>query len=248
MDHICGNAFGKRTDVCLLVKFSSYKMATIYIVGTPIGNLEDLTFRAFNVLRKVDLILAEDTRKTKVLLDRYEIEKKVVSYHQYSKLTKIEHIVGLLDSGKDLALVTDAGTPGISDPGNYLLEKIYGEKQNGLDVEIVPIPGVSAVTTILSVCGFPTDDFIFLGFLPKKKGRQTLLTKMKEEKTTLVFFESPHRIERTLLEIGDYLGDIEVVVGRELTKKFEEVTRGRISDVKIKNTKGEFVIVLNNRL
>lgn len=222
-------------------------MASIYIVGTPIGNLEDLTFRAFNVLRKADFILAEDTRKTKILLDRYEIDKKVVSYHQYSKLTKVEYIIELLKSGKDLALVTDAGTPGISDPGNFLLEKIWAEKENGLDVEIIPIPGASSLTSILSVCGFPTDDFIFLGFLPKKKGRQTLFEKLKKGKTTIIFFESPHRIEKTLKELEKYLGNIEVVIGRELTKKFEEIIRGRIGEIKIKNIKGEFVVVLNNR-
>jgi len=222
-------------------------MATIYIVGTPIGNLEDITFRAVETLQKVDFVLAEDTRKTKVLLDRYKIKKPIISYHQHSKLTKLEYIIELLKSGKDLALVTDAGTPGISDPGNYLLEKVWEEKDKGLDVEIVPIPGASSLTSILSVCGFPTDDFLFLGFLPKKKGRQTLFEKLKKEKTTIVFFESPHRIEKTLGELEKYLGNIEIVIGRELTKKFEEIVRVRIGDLKIKNHKGEFVVVLNNR-
>ncbi len=222
-------------------------MASIYIVGTPIGNLQDITFRAIEILKGVDFVLAEDTRKTKILLDKFEINKKIISYHQYSKLIKVEYIIELLESGKELALVTDAGTPGISDPGNYLLEKIWEEKENGLDVNIIPIPGVSSVTTILSICGFPTDDFLFLGFLPKKKGRQTLLTKLKNEKTTIVFFESPHRIEKTLKEVEVYFGNIEVVVGREITKKFEEIVRGKISEIKIKNIKGEFVVVLNNR-
>lgn len=222
-------------------------MSTIYIVGTPIGNLEDLTFRAFNVLRKADFVLAEDTRKTKILLDRYEIKKQLISYYQHSKISKIEYIIELLKSGKDLALVTDAGTPGISDPGNYLLEKIWEEKKKGLDVNIIPIPGVSSVTTILSVCGFPTDDFLFLGFLPKKKGRETLLKSLIKEKRTVIFFESPHRISKTLGELEKYLGNIEIVIGRELTKKFEEIVRGKISEIKIKNTKGEFVVVLNNR-
>ena len=226
-------------------------MASIYIVGTPIGNLEDLTFRAFNTLRKVDFILAEDTRKTKILLDRYEIVKAIISYHQHSKLTKVEYIIELLKSGKDLALVTDAGTPGISDPGNYLLEKIWEEKERGLDVNIVPIPGASSLTSILSVCGFPTDDFLFLGFLPKKKGKETLLKSLVKEKRTIVFFESPHRIVKILAELEKYLGNIEIVVGRELTKKFEEIIRGSIRDVikrvGSKNQKGEFVVVLNNR-
>ncbi|MDD5731834.1 MAG: 16S rRNA (cytidine(1402)-2'-O)-methyltransferase [Patescibacteria group bacterium] len=226
-------------------------MASIYIVGTPIGNLEDLTFRAFNVLRKVDFVLAEDTRKTKILLDRYEISKPLISYYQHSKLSKIEYIIELLKSGKDLALVTDAGTPGISDPGNYLLEKIWEEKEKGLAVEIIPIPGASSLTSILSVCGFPTDDFLFLGFLPKKKGRQTLFEKIKNEKTTIIFFESPHRIGKTLVDLEKCLGNIEIAIGRELTKKFEEIIRGNISDVAkritSKNQKGEFVVVLNNR-
>mgnify|MGYP001500646653 CR=1 FL=1 len=226
-------------------------MASIYIVGTPIGNLEDLTFRAFNILRNVDLILAEDTRKTKILLERYEIEKPLLSYYQHSKISKIEYIISLLESGKNLALVTDAGTPGISDPGNYLLEKIWEEKEKGLDADIVPIPGASSVTTLLSVCGFPTDEFLFLGFLPKKKGRETLLKNLTKEKRTIVFFESPFRIEKTLVELEKYLGDINIVIGRELTKKFEEIVKGNISNIsqkmKLKNQKGEFVIVLDNR-
>lgn len=227
-------------------------MSNIYIVGTPIGNLEDLTFRAYNTLRKVDFVLAEDTRKTKILLDRYEIEKPLISYYQHSKLSKIEYVIDLLKSGKDLALVTDAGTPGISDPGNYLLENIWEEKKKGLDVEIVPIPGASSLTSILSICGFPTDDFLFLGFLPKKKGKETLLKSLVKEKRTIVFFESPHRVVKILENIKKYLGNIEVVVGRELTKKFEEIIRGQLPDVveqlKKKNQKGEFVVVLNNRI
>jgi len=226
-------------------------MSKLYIVGTPIGNLEDITFRAVEVLRKVDFVLAEDTRKTKILLDRYKIDKKIISYFQYSKLSKIDYILELLKSGKDLALVTDAGTPGISDPGNYLLEKVWEEKEKGLDIEIVPIPGVSTVTTILSVCGFPTDDFLFLGFLPKKKGRETLLKSLVNEKRTIVFFESPHRIIKTLNNMEENLGDIYIVVGRELTKKFEEIKRGKISGIikyfGSKNIKGEFVVVLDNK-
>lgn len=247
-------------------------MATIYIVGTPIGNLEDLTFRAYNILRKVDFVLAEDTRKTKILLDRYEIDSstplgtsKLISYYQHSKLSKIEYIINLLKSGKDLALVTNAGTPGISDPGNYLLEKIWEAKREieianveihcnvslRQKINIVPIPGVSSVTTILSVCGFPTDDFLFLGFLPKKKGRETLLKSLINEKRTIVFFESPFRVVKTLVEIEKYLGNIKIVVGRELTKKFEEILRGNLKEIRrkleTKNQKGEFVIILNNR-
>lgn len=227
-------------------------MSTIYIVGTPIGNLEDLTFRAFNVLSKVDIVLAEDTRKTKILMDRYEISKKIFSYHQYSDIKKINSIIEILKSGNNVALVTDAGTPGISDPGSYLLEKIWEEKNNGLDIEIVPIPGVSAITSILSVCGFPADDFLFLGFLPKKKGRETLFKSLSSEKRTIIFFESPYRVVKTLNDFAKYLGgNVEVVIGRELTKKFEELMRGELEDVLKKiekrNLKGEFVVVVNNR-
>jgi len=238
-------------------------MSNIYIVGTPIGNLEDLTFRAFQTLRKVDIVLAEDTRKTKVLLDRYKIDKKIISYYQHSKISKIEKIIELLKEGKDIALVTDAGTPGISDPGNELVKEIHKyikvqhgslpTGQAGIEpiINIIPIPGVSAVTTILSVSGFPTNDFLFLGFLPKKKGRETMFKKMKEERRTIVLFESPYRAVKTLGDIEKYLGDIDMVVGRELTKKFEEIKRGKASDLKkyfeSKNIKGEFVLVLDNR-
>lgn len=225
-------------------------MSTIYIVGTPIGNLEDLTFRAYNTLRKVDFVLAEDTRKTKILLDRYEIDKPVISYHQHSGLAKVDRVVELLRSGKDLALVTDAGTPGISDPGNYLIHELITNFDESL--RIIPIPGVSSVTAILSVCGFGTDDFLFLGFLPKKKGKETLLKSLVNEKRTIVFFESPHRITKILKNIREVLGDIDVVIGRELTKKFEEIIRGKLSEVieqlEKKNQKGEFVVVLNNKL
>uniref|UniRef100_A0A7C4R6N3 Ribosomal RNA small subunit methyltransferase I n=1 Tax=candidate division CPR3 bacterium TaxID=2268181 RepID=A0A7C4R6N3_UNCC3 len=241
-------------------------MSKLYIVGTPIGNLEDLTFRAFNTLRKVDFVLAEDTRKTKILLDRYDIEKPIISYHQHSKITKVEKIIELLKEGKELALVTDAGTPGISDPGNELVERIliHNKATRPLQnwragrsmeptFEIIPIPGVSAVTTILSVCGFPTDDFLFLGFLPKKKGKETLLKSLANQKRTVVFFESPHRIVKILQNIMGHLGDIEVVVGRELTKKFEEVLRGKISEVvgelsSRSSIKGEIVVVLGKKI
>ncbi len=226
-------------------------MSKIYIIGTPIGNLDDITFRAVETLKKVDFILTEDTRKTKILLDKYNINVRMISYFQHSKLSKVEKIIDLLKEGHDLALVTDAGTPGISDPGNELLGRIWLEKEKGLEVEIIPVPGVSAATTILSVCGFPTDDFLFLGFLPKKKGRETLLKKMKDDKRTIVIFESPYRIIKTLEDISKYLGNINIVVGRELTKKFEEIKRGNVSDIikyfGSKKIKGEFVIVLDNR-
>ncbi|HRY59817.1 MAG TPA: 16S rRNA (cytidine(1402)-2'-O)-methyltransferase [Patescibacteria group bacterium] len=226
-------------------------MTSIYIVGTPIGNLQDITFRAIEILRNVDFVLAEDTRKTKVLLEYYKINKPIISYHQHSTEAKVSHIVNLLKSNQNLALVTDAGTPGVSDPGNHLLDALWQKKLNGLNVDIIPIPGASSVTTILSVCGFPTDDFLFLGFLPKKKGRETLLKSLRQEKRTIVIFESPYRVVKSLENIEKFLGNIDVVIGRELTKKFEEILRGKLKDVvkylKRKNPKGEFVVVLNNR-
>lgn len=232
----------------------------LYIVATPIGNLEDVTFRSIRILKEVDMILCEDTRVTRVLLDRYEIKKPTLSYHQYSKLQKIDQIINLLKDGKNLALVSDAGTPGISDPGQRLIEKILEEMQG--EVEIVPIPGASAVISALSISGFDTDEFLFLGFPPHKKGRQTFFRNVTEEaiKRTVVFYESTHRIIKAFEELGqseerraeseDKEGDkkMRVVACRELTKKFETIYRGTVSEVleKLKNDiiKGEFVVVI----
>ncbi len=233
----------------------------LYIVGTPIGNLQDITLRALETLKSVDFVLAEDTRVTKKLLDKYNIKTPLISYHEHSKNSREEEIVALLKSGKNLALVTDAGTPGIADPGNRLVEKIWAEASrcptsghplmSDIGIRIIPIPGPSALTAILSVCGFPTDQFVFLGFLPKKKGRQTLLQSLKDENKTIIFFESPHRIVKTLKELAVALGDREAVVGRELTKMFEEIKRGTLSKLAqyfgSKKQKGEFVVVLDLR-
>ena len=168
-------------------------MAILYVVATPIGNLEDITLRALATLKSVDLIVCEDTRMTKRLLDRYEISKPVLSYHQHSDLLKIQHIVDQLKAGKNIALVSDAGTPGICDPGNQLVAAAVKE-----EIKVVPIPGPSAVAAALSVAGVPTDSFIFYGFLPHKKGRQTIVGQIAENKMTSVFYESPHRILKTL--------------------------------------------------
>lgn len=206
------------------------------------------------------MILCEDTRVTRVLLDRYEIKKPTLSYHQYSKLQKIDQIINLLKDGKNLALVSDAGTPGISDPGQRLIEKILEEMQG--EVEIVPIPGASAVISALSISGFDTDEFLFLGFPPHKKGRQTFFRNVTEEATkrTVVFYESTHRIIKAFEELEQSEerraesegreGDkkMRVVACRELTKKFETIYRGTVSEVleKLKNDiiKGEFVVVI----
>ena len=229
-------------------------MSTLYIVATPIGNLEDLTFRALRVLKGVDLILCEDTRVTKKLLDHYQIKTLTLSYHQYSKLQKIEHIISLLKEGKNLALVSDAGTPGISDPGNKLIKAIIASP--GLVAEIIPVPGPSAVTCAVSVSGFPMDKFIFIGFPPTKRKRKKFFEEVINSKYPVIFYESPHRIIKTLNELKEAYNSshdfnftpLEIVVCRELTKKFETIYRGKIEEVinqlAKSEIKGEFVIIL----
>jgi 16S rRNA (cytidine1402-2'-O)-methyltransferase len=226
-------------------------MANLYIVATPIGNLEDISLRALRILKEVDLILCEDTRVTKKLLDRYQIKKPLLSYHQHSKLQKIDYIISLLKEGKNLALVSDSGTPGVSDPGNKLVEEVIN--RIGKKVKIIPIPGPSALTCAASVSGFPMDKFLFLGFLPKKKKRKEVLEEIVKSKYPVIFYESPYRILRTLKELKEAMNSEQretnnIVVARELTKKFETIYRGKIDEVieEIeKNTiKGEFVVIL----
>lgn len=221
----------------------------LYIVATPIGNLEDISLRALRILKEADLILAEDTRRTKILLDRYRIKTPLVPYHQYTKERKIDFIINQLKSHKDLALVSEAGTPGISDPGGKLIHQLTSQL---IDLQVIPVPGPNAALTALSISGFPTDKFLYLGFLPKKKGRKKLIENLKliieNFDYTIVFYESPYRISKTLKEFLEILGDREVVVCRELTKVFETIYRGKISEVlpKIKE-RGEFVIVIRGR-
>lgn len=229
-------------------------MSKLYIVATPIGNLEDMTFRAVRILKEVDLILCEDTRVTKTLLERYEIQRPTLSYHQHSKLQKIDYIINLLKEGKDLALVSDAGTPGISDPGQRLIEKVLEEL--GEEVKIEPIPGPSAALSALSISGFDTDEFLFLGFPPHKKGRQTFFENVltEAEKRTVVFYESTHRIIKALEQMKELLEprthnlEPRIVVCRELTKKFETIYRGNVGEVleKLKGgtIKGEFAVIV----
>jgi 16S rRNA (cytidine1402-2'-O)-methyltransferase len=222
-------------------------MSTLFVIGTPIGNLEDITLRALRILKEADFILCEDTRQTLKLLNRFEIKKHLISYHQHSKLQKIDYIIGLLREGKYLALVSDAGTPALSDPGGVLIEKVVKELGDG--VKIVPVPGASALTTIASVAGLPTDKFVFLGFLPHKKGRQSLFNFIKESDRTIIFYESPHRILKTLNTLIEVLDEKRrIVVGRELTKKFETIYRGSVQEVLEKvqadEVKGEFVVVV----
>ncbi len=231
-------------------------MGTIYIVATAIGNLKDITLRALETLKEVDLILCEDTRQTLKLLNHYGISKPLVSYFQHSKISKIEYILNQLKQGKKLALVTDAGTPGISDPAGKLVEIITSHLPS---CNIVPIPGPSALITALSISGFPTDKFIFMGFPPQKKGREKFFKKVVEAEHTVVFYESVHRILKTLEQLSQLLTPKSynlkpnLVVCRELTKKFESVYRGSASDIiKIlgsdkNNLRGEFVVVIWNQ-
>ncbi len=200
---------------------------TLYIVATPIGNLEDITLRALRILKTVDLIAAEDTRHTRKLLTHYDIATPLTSYHDHSESTKAPVLVENLLAGKNIALVSDAGTPCISDPG-YRLVKGAVEA----DIPVVPIPGPSMLTALMSVGGLPTDRFAFEGFLPAKKGqRQRALRELCHEKRPLIFYESPHRLLSTLTDLAHIFGDRRVVVGRELTKQFEEILRGPISTV-----------------
>lgn len=216
----------------------------IYIVATPIGNLGDITARAVETLKSVDAILCEDTRVTSKLMAHLGIQKTLISYHHHSDAKKISEIKNLLKDGKNLALVTDAGTPGISDPGNELVKHLTTSEIN---TPVVPIPGPSAVVTALSISGFPTEKFTFLGFPPHKNKRQKFFKELAVLTHTAVFYESPHRILKCLKELQENLSpQKEVVICRELTKKFESVYRGTVSqlfDNKVEE-KGEFVIVV----
>ncbi len=221
----------------------------LYIVATPIGNLQDITFRALDTLKSVDVILAEDTRITSRLLTHYEIDKPVVSYHQHSKLAKIDYVVELLADGKNLALVTDAGTPGISDPGARLVEVVLERLP---DVKIVPIPGPSAVATALSVSGFSFNRFTFLGFPPHKKGRETFFKELAGRDEVLVLYESTHRIEKFLTSLSSAMPERKMLVARELTKQFETLYRGTAGSIlkglQSTSTKGEFVVVIDKQV
>lgn len=195
-------------------------MSKFFVVATPIGNMGDISFRAIETLKEVDLILCEDTRMTKRLLDRYEIKKPTMSYHAQSKLSKTDKIFELLEDEKNLALVSDAGTPGISDPGAMLVSNI--KEHFGDNVQVIPIPGATALITALSGSGLPTHEFTFLGFLPHKKGRETLFKEIAESKRTMVFYESPHRILKTLESLDKFCPNKKVCIARELTKIYEE--------------------------
>jgi 16S rRNA (cytidine1402-2'-O)-methyltransferase len=236
----------------------------LYIVGTPIGNLEDISMRAIRVLGEVDFILCEDTRTSSVLLNHYDIKTPRISYHQHSDDIKVDQIIKLLEQGKNLALITDAGTPGISDPGGVLVSKVL--EHFGEDIKIESVPGPSAVTAALSISGIPTDKFIFMGFPPHKKGRQTFIRRLIESEYPVVVYESKHRIVKFLEELkamkeSASISDEEevknkkknlesVVVARELSKMHETVYRGDIENIISQITatpddqRGEFVVIV----
>ena len=226
-------------------------MTTLFIVATPIGNLEDLTMRAFRILKEVDFILCEDTRVTKKLLNHYDIKKPLLSYHQHSRLKKVNYILELLKQGKNLALISDAGTPGISDPGNLLVDEAI--KRLMEKVKIIPIPGPSAVTAAASISGFPMDKFLFLGFPPTKRKRKKFFQEVVKSKYPVIFYESPYRIIKSLRDLQliskTYNLKPKIVVCRELTKKFETIYRGKIEEVireiEKGKVKGEFVVIVN---
>lgn len=218
----------------------------LYIVATPIGNLEDMTFRAVRTLKEVNYIFAEDTRVTRKLLNQYEIENTVYRYDEHTKMHQIANIINLLKEGKEIALVTDAGTPCISDPGYELVDAAHNE-----GIRVVPIPGASALTAAASAAGITMRRFCFEGFLPKKKGRQTLLKALAEEERTIVIYESPFRIEKTLRDIEQFMGVKEVVIIREITKIYEEILRGTTTELierLAKNPiKGEIVLLIKGQ-
>ncbi|RPH36743.1 16S rRNA (cytidine(1402)-2'-O)-methyltransferase [bacterium] len=215
----------------------------LYIVSTPIGNLGDITQRAVDILGAVDLIAAEDTRKTGFLLEHLCIAKPLISYFSYNERRRVPELIAKLKAGTSVAVVTDAGTPGISDPAFSVIREAVAE-----GIRVIPVPGASALLAALVASGLPMDRFVFEGFLPVKKGRRTRFEELKKEPRTFVLYESPHRVVRTLEEILAHCGDRRVAVAREVTKKFEEVLRGSVSivleQVKRKAARGEYVIVV----
>jgi len=216
----------------------------LYICGTPIGNLEDITLRALKILKEVNLIAAENTRHTLKLLNHYQINTKVTSYYEYNKSKKAPYLVEILKNGQDIALVSDAGMPGISDPGYVLINLAL--KNN---IKIIPIPGVSALITALVVSGLPTDKFVFEGFLPRKiKERKRYFKSIENEERTIIFYETPHRLKKALKDMLDVWGERKIVIARELTKMYEEIIRGKLSqvltEISTKEIKGEIALIV----
>lgn len=226
---------------------STFMRMKLYIIPTPIGNLQDITFRALEILKSVDIILAEDTRTSKVLLNHFSISTPLWSYHQHNEHQILQKLIDDMQAGKTFALISDAGTPAISDPGFLLVRECI---KNNIDIEC--LPGATAFVPALVNSGFPINRFVFEGFLPQKKGRHTMLLKLSEEERSIVFYESPHRVLKTLHELLKYFdGQRKISVSRELSKKFEENIRGTIEEVikifETKTIKGEFVIVIEQK-
>jgi 16S rRNA (cytidine1402-2'-O)-methyltransferase len=228
--------------------------STFYIVGTPIGNLEDMTFRAVRILKEVDLILCEDVSNAQKILRHFDIDTKCTNYFANSRLSKIDDIVDMLKEGKNVALISDAGMPTISDPGSLLVEKIYQAKKDDLAMDIKVVPGPTAITSSFALSGLTGNEFTFLGFLPHKKGRETLFKEIADNKRVSIFYESVHRFEKCLESLEKVLEeDRMIVVARELTKIHEEVVRGNIGEVKEyfeqnkDKVRGEFVILVDGK-
>ena len=225
-------------------KGAAEEIGTLYIISTPIGNLKDATHRSLELLSDVDLIAAEDTRRTGILLKHFEIKTPLSSFNSYNQVKKSDRLIARLKAGHDLALVSDAGTPGVSDPLYYLVKAALDER-----VPVVSLPGPSAVLVALTVSGLPVNRFVFEGFLPRKKGRKKLIEELAQEKRTIVLFESPHRIVKTLNELYQCMGDRKAVLARELTKIHEEVIRGTLGALAIKaeeqKLKGEITLVIS---
>jgi 16S rRNA (cytidine1402-2'-O)-methyltransferase len=222
-------------------------MGKLFVIPTPVGNLEDMTFRAIRLLKEVSLILAEDTRTTGILLKHFDIQTKMQSYHKFNEHKSISHIISRLKGGENIGLVSDAGTPGISDPGFLIVRECVKS-----DIEVECLPGATAFVPAIVASGIPSDKFCFEGFLPQKKGRNTRLKILAEETRTIVFYESPHRILKTLNQLAEYVGeDRYVATCREISKIHEEINRGTIKELishfSVNEPKGEFVIVLSGK-
>ena len=231
-------------DEMVAMRYNYQVVPTLYIIATPIGNLEDISLRALRLLREVKLIAAEDTRTTRHLLNAYNIKTSVTSYHEHSKRAKLDYLLNYLEK-EDVALVSEAGMPGLSDPGYELVVAAISR-----GIPVVPIPGVSAVTAALVVSGLPADQFLYLGFLPRHRGqKQHLLGSIAGEPRTIIAFEAPHRLRETLSAIQEVLGDRRLAVCRELTKVYEEVFRGKVSQAREHFTepRGEFTLVIEGK-